>query len=234
MNKALRRWLLFIGLIALVLLVDQYAKYLTLTELELGESWIPIPAISDVFRVTRSINTGAAFGMFQGGSSFFLVLALITVAAFVVSYPRLPEEADLTRISIGLITGGALSNAIDRIRFDHVVDYFHVIFNNQFSNISNFADHAITLGVVILLYDQWQAEKRENAQKELEAQQATEAERLAAGFDAPDTLIVPPVPMDSASPKPQTSTDDAPTDLHGNQAHITIAANNEQQTEESA
>lgn len=225
MNKALRRWFLFLGLIALVLLIDQAAKYLTITELEMGESWIPIPAISGIFRVTRSLNTGAAFGMFQGASSFFLVLALITVAAFVVSYPRLPEDADLTRVSIGLITGGALSNAVDRIRFDHVVDYFHVILTAEYSNISNFADHAITLGVVILLYDQWQAERRENAQRK--------AEEAAALLEEDGTSTTDMSGVSSSGEQVDVEPAVVVPDLHGNEPHITMTREDKPQTEES-
>lgn len=223
MNQALKRWLLYAGLVALVLLVDQTAKYVTITELELGETWIPIPAISGIFRVTRSLNTGAAFGMFQGGSSFFMVLALITVAAFILSYPRLPDDADLTRVSVGLITGGALSNAIDRLRFDHVIDYFHVILTPNFSNISNFADHAITLGVIILLYDQWQAERREKEAERLAEEAAAANDSLEADEQnrSPDqTDLVQAEAAQLTSP-----------DLHGNEAHITMAAEDDAQTE---
>lgn len=169
MNQAVKRWLLLVGVAGLVIAVDQTAKYLTITKLELGETWLPIPAIANIFRITRSINTGAAFGMFQGASTFFLVLALITVAAFVISYPRLPDEARLTRVAVALITGGAFSNAIDRIQYAHVIDYFHVILSPRFSNISNFADHAITLGVIFLLIDQWRLERLEAQREAMEA-----------------------------------------------------------------
>jgi len=169
MNQTVKRWLLLVGVASLVVVIDQTAKYLTLTNLELGESWLPIPGIAQIFRVTRSINTGAAFGMFQGASTFFLILALITVVAFVISYPRLPDNALMTRIAVALITGGALSNAIDRIQYGHVVDYFHVILSPRFSNISNFADHAITLGVILLLIDQWRLERLEASEAALAA-----------------------------------------------------------------
>ncbi|HLV44974.1 MAG TPA: signal peptidase II [Aggregatilineales bacterium] len=164
MSKSLRRWVLFVVVVGAVLALDQTAKWLVVNRLSMGETWVPIPAISSFIRVTRSFNTGAAFGMFPLASNILLALAIITVIAFTFIYPSLPARARLSRISIALIVGGALSNAIDRIRFEHVVDYFHVQLTPAFANVSNFADHAITVGVILLLVDQWLVEREEQRQ----------------------------------------------------------------------
>lgn len=151
-----------------VLVLDQGAKWLVVNNLALGESWDALPAIAGFIRVTRSFNTGAAFGMFPLASNLILALAIVTVIAFIAIYLSLPKTAWLSRISIALIAGGALSNAIDRLRFGHVVDYVHVQLTPTFANVSNFADHAITVGVVLLLIDQWLME-RETRREEDEA-----------------------------------------------------------------
>jgi signal peptidase II len=161
MSKSIRRWALLVGVAGLVLAADQGAKWWVMRHLALGESWAPIEALGNYIRVTRSLNTGAAFGIFPLASEVFLVLALVTVGAFVITYPKLPVHATLTRIGIALVSGGALSNAIDRLRFDHVIDYVHVQISPNLANISNFADHAITLGVALMLLDQWLAERHE-------------------------------------------------------------------------
>lgn len=153
-------WGVLAGVAGLAIALDQTAKYLVSTRLQVGQSWEPIPAIASFIKITYSYNSGAAFGMFANASDVFLLLALVTIGAFIFSYPKLPSHAWLSRISIGLISGGALSNAIDRIRMQHVIDYVHVQLTPTFSNISNFADHAITVGVVLLLVDQWMAERR--------------------------------------------------------------------------
>ncbi len=185
MSKTAKQWALFIAAAAAVLALDQAAKWLVISHLELGESWAPIPALSDYLLITRSYNTGAAFGMFPLASNLFLLLALITIIAFVVAYPRLPARAWLSRLSIALIAGGALSNAVDRIRFDHVIDYVHVQISPGFANISNFADHAITLGVILLLLDQWRAEPERRREG-----QAIEDDR-GPSRDPPDTSSDP-------------------------------------------
>lgn len=172
-----RRWLLLAIAGGGALALDQGAKALVMSHLALGQSWAPIPALAHVIRITRSLNTGAAFGIFPMASNVFQVLALITVAVFLWMYPRLPDRAWLSQVAIGLIAGGALSNAIDRLRFDHVIDFVHVQLTPTFANISNFADHAITVGVVLLIVDQWMEERRQAAEE-------AAAEEAAAAMDA--------------------------------------------------
>jgi signal peptidase II len=182
----LKRWGLLIVIAGAVLLIDQWVKQLVVTNLALGESWVPIPALGNFIQITRSHNTGAAFGMFPFASDIFLILAFVTIGAFIISYPRLPSHAWMSRISIGLISGGALSNALDRLLSGHVVDYVHVQVTPTLSNISNLADHAISVGVVLLLIDQWRAEQREKAEAEA-AEDETEA--LAEGLAATDAAL---------------------------------------------
>lgn len=165
MSQTIKRWGLLVGAAGAVLALDQGAKYLVMQRLALGESWAPLPVLDGWLLITRSFNTGAAFGMLPMASDFFLILALITVAAFVIGYPHLPDRASLSRLAVALVVGGALSNAIDRLRFDHVIDYVHVQITPTFSNISNFGDHAITLGVILLLMDQWLIERRKSAEE---------------------------------------------------------------------
>jgi signal peptidase II len=161
MLKSLRHWAVLLLFGGGIFALDQTAKWLVATRLTMGESWEPIPAIAGFIRVTYSYNTGAAFGFLPQAAPFFLGLALITTVVFIVTYPRLPAHALMSRVGIALIIGGALSNASDRLRLGHVVDFVHVQLTANFANISNFADHAITVGVVLLLIDQYLIEQRE-------------------------------------------------------------------------
>jgi signal peptidase II len=183
MSSKLRRWLLLAAAAGGVLALDQGAKALVMANLALGESWVPIPALAHVIYVTRSLNTGAAFGIFPMASNLFQVMALVTVGVFIWMYPRLPDRAWLSRLSIGLISGGALSNALDRVRFDHVIDFVHVQITPTFANISNFADHAITVGVVLLIIDQWMEERRQAAEAEAAAAAKSEGEAVGEELD---------------------------------------------------
>lgn len=183
MQKSLRRWITFLLAAGLPLGLDQLAKALVTRELVMGQSWEPIPAISSLLRITRSMNTGAAFGIFGAGSDVILILAFVTVFIFIVTYPTLPVEARLSRIAIAMVSGGALSNAIDRLRFGHVVDYVDVRLSPTFSNISNLADHTIVIGVALLLIDQWRYEQE--SKKRAENIQEVEAVGYALSGAAP-------------------------------------------------
>jgi signal peptidase II len=161
MTQNIRRWLLLLALIAGVLAVDTVTKEIVLQNLELGESTQPIPAIAEVFQITRSYNTGAAFGLLPTGGDLFLVIALVVVVIMFIAYPRIDDDADTTRFALGLIIGGALGNALDRIRHDHVVDFIHYQIPGVISNVSNLADHAIVIGVILVLIDNWRLERKE-------------------------------------------------------------------------
>lgn len=161
MFKLEKRFVLYFAIILFILLLDQGAKALVLSRLEYGQSWDFIPAISGFLRVTRSLNTGAAFGIFPSGSTFLLSIGFVTIAVFTYLFYDMPAEAKLTIIGIAIVLGGAISNIIDRIRFGYVVDYVHVQLGPNFANISNFADHAVTIGVIFLLIDQWILAERE-------------------------------------------------------------------------
>ena len=64
-------------LVALAALtVDQWTKYLVVSNLELYESWAPLPALASLFTIHHVTNTGAAFGLFQGSRLIFIAISL--------------------------------------------------------------------------------------------------------------------------------------------------------------
>jgi signal peptidase II len=135
--------------------------------LRLGETRQPIPALAPFFQITRSHNTGAAFGFLPQVGDLFLVIAVVVVIAMLYFYPRIDERAVLQRIGAGLICGGALGNALDRIQYGLVIDFIHYQIPGIVSNVSNIADHAIVVGVVFIFIDSWLKDRAE-AQKEAE------------------------------------------------------------------
>jgi signal peptidase II len=63
----------------------------------------------------------------------------------------------LAKVALGLIIGGAIGNAIDRVVYGAVVDFalFHIqVGGTTYSwYVFNLADVAIVAGVIALLYD---------------------------------------------------------------------------------
>jgi signal peptidase II len=65
----------------------------------------------------------------------------------------LRTDAPLTRLGLAFAIGGALSNALDRLIYGAVADFFHFHWGTWSFYIFNIADMAITLGVILLLID---------------------------------------------------------------------------------
>jgi signal peptidase II len=109
-----------------------------------------------IFDATFVKNTGAAFGLFQGGARILVWVSLIVGIGILlylsVSHRRVSL---LGQVSLSLIAAGALGNAIDRLGHGWVVDYMDVnrtglaILDNF--PIWNMADACIVVGVILLL-----------------------------------------------------------------------------------
>ncbi|MBC7870324.1 MAG: signal peptidase II [Chitinophagaceae bacterium] len=188
MGKQTKRWILLLAVVVAVLAVDQLSKRLVIESMELTESIAPIPALGNVFRITRSLNTGAAFGFLENANDLFLIVALVVVGAMLLFYPRIPDEARLVRVAIGLVCGGALGNALDRVQYEHVVDFIHYRIPGVIDNVSNLADHAIVLGVLLILYDNWRGERRKK-QASTETVPSSETASTGMMIDPPDSSL---------------------------------------------
>ncbi|MCY4062527.1 MAG: signal peptidase II [Chloroflexi bacterium] len=138
------------GSLSLAAILDQIAKSWVLSNLMLYESIQPVPALAPFFQLTRSSNTGAAFGILPMAGDVFLILALIIVAALMWYLRSLPADSRLAPFAIGLVIGGAVGNIIDRLQHGHVIDFIHYQIPNLISNVSNLADHAIVFGVMLI------------------------------------------------------------------------------------
>jgi signal peptidase II len=159
-REILRKWLLFIIVAGVVLAADQISKRVVIETLLLGQSVQPVEALHPFFQITRSENRGAAFGLLPGAGNVFTVIAIIVVLAMIWLYPRTDPEAGLTRFAFGLVCGGALGNVLDRIEYGLVIDFIHYQIPGLISNVSNLADHAIVLGVILIFIDSWRSDRR--------------------------------------------------------------------------
>jgi signal peptidase II len=166
MSRNLRHWLRLLLIIAVVLLLDQLSKAIIVQRLDVGVTVSPIPALAPYFQLTRSENTGSAFGFLPQAGDLFLIIAVVVVIGMIIFYPRIPERATLTRFALGLVCGGALGNALDRIQHGAVIDFIHYQIPGVVSNVSNLADHAIVLGVLLIFIESWRQDPKKKAQAE--------------------------------------------------------------------
>ena len=134
--------------------LDQFHKWwmLNITGITEGDK-ITVTPFFDLILIW---NKGVSYGLFQQESmagrvalGIFSLLAVVALAVWLAQ----PEQTRLTGVAIGLIMGGALGNALDRLVRPGVADFFslHAYGFNWY--IFNLADVAIVAGVIGLLYD---------------------------------------------------------------------------------
>lgn len=144
---------------------DQFTKHVVRTNLEFGQIWMPWQWLEPYARIIHINNTGAAFGLFKGANTVFMILAVIVAGAILYYFPSISEKDWLIRVALSMQFAGAIGNLIDRIIFGHVTDFISV---GTFP-VWNIADASITVGVAILLIGMWVQEKREKKKREEEA-----------------------------------------------------------------
>jgi signal peptidase II len=104
-------------------------------------------------------NKGISYGLFQQedarGQWILMGVKAVAIVLLWVWLARTPSR--LTAVALGLITGGAVGNAIDPFVHEGVADFvlFHITTATIHFNwyVFNFADAAIVAGVVGLLYE---------------------------------------------------------------------------------
>ena len=150
MKSVFDKFGLLFSVACVILLFDQWTKWLVRSTLPFGSSWMPesLNWLSPYARIVHWHNTGAAFGMFQNGSMIFTVLAFIVIGAIIYYFPQV-EKTDWTlRLAMSMQMGGAFGNLTDRIlREGRVTDFISV---GTFP-VFNVADASISVGTVILL-----------------------------------------------------------------------------------
>lgn len=145
------------GLVALTLVVDQGSKELLLRYLE--KSGTQVPVIDGFFRLVMVWNRGVSFGLLSGdGALPPWVLSGVAIAVCIGLFLWLRRtDSPLTGWGIGLVTGGAIGNVIDRARWGAVFDFADFRFQNWCFNL---ADAAIAVGVGLMLIDSLINERR--------------------------------------------------------------------------
>lgn len=177
MSKA-RDYLVLLGIAGLVVALDQWTKYLVRSQLQVGETWMPIPWLSSFMRVVHWNNTGAAFGLFPEGSLVFTIIAIIVSLAIIFYFPQVPRQQVALRLALALQMGGAIGNLISRLFQGTVTDFISI---GTFP-VFNIADSSISIGVAILIAAMWLEERRSRTE-EAQGEEATNVQRTEDGPD---------------------------------------------------
>ena len=139
------------------LVIDQASKLWLLHVFDIGHRGTV--KVTPFLDLVLAWNIGISFGWFQNDNPVaqIALMAIKALAVVALAIWMARSRTVLATVALGLIIGGAIGNAIDRIAYGAVVDFalFHVqIGQNTFNwYVFNLADVAIVAGVVALLYD---------------------------------------------------------------------------------
>jgi signal peptidase II len=143
----------WLGIAAVIILVDQFTKTLIVGAFQLGDSH----TVTSFFNIVRAHNTGAAFSFLAGAGGwqrwFFIGLG-IAAALFIVWMLRSHAGQRLFSWALALILGGALGNVIDRFIHGYVVDFLQFHYAGWAFPSFNVADSAISIGAACLILDE--------------------------------------------------------------------------------
>ena len=137
----------------LLIILDQATKIL-IAKIMLNNKFESIE-IFPFLNITFVRNTGISFGLFSDGgllnryffTSFSMIIGSILLIIALFNKDRLMQ------ISLLLIAGGAIGNAIDRIYFGGVIDFIDFFIYNFHWPAFNLADIFISFGVILLLFE---------------------------------------------------------------------------------
>ncbi len=155
LSSASKLWsnLSWLVISAVIVILDQWTKWLVANQFELYEA----RPITGWFNLVLAHNTGAAFSFLSDSSGwqrwFFIALTVVVVIGLLIWLLRLSNAMWRLRLGILLVLGGAIGNLIDRVRLGYVIDFLDVHAAGWHWPAFNIADSAICCGVALLLID---------------------------------------------------------------------------------
>jgi signal peptidase II len=155
----LRRWFwaplspLGLTVAALVIIVDQAQKAWMLYVYDIGAKGVV--TVTPFLDLVLLWNPGISYGLLPQDSAIgrlgLILFAVVASLALIVWLARVTSQ--LTACAIGLIIGGAVGNAVDRIAYGAVADFFAFHAFGFEWYVFNIADVAIVAGIIGLLYE---------------------------------------------------------------------------------
>lgn len=158
MNKNISSYLKIGAFTVFLILVDQLTKYLATIHLK-GKNDVSIIKDALVLHYLDGGNTGAAWGMFSGKQTMFLIftfLAVIIICIFIrnlqnyiINYSLKSYKLIALEYIFALLMSGAIGNFIDRVVHGYVIDFIYFKLINF--PVFNVADCYITVSCFLII-----------------------------------------------------------------------------------
>ena len=145
-------WLRWLSLSAAIVAADLATKAWVSSAFRYGE----VREVTPFFNLVLVHNKGAAFSFLAdagGWQRWFFAAVALAISVVLVVMLRKQHRNRLLALALALVLGGALGNLWDRVTLGHVVDFVQLHAGGYAWPAFNVADSAITVGVVLLLWD---------------------------------------------------------------------------------
>jgi signal peptidase II len=130
---------------ALIVLLDQIAKYFITLHMTPG---VNVPLIPGIIHLTYVENTGAAFSFLRGMPWLLVAVSAVVVVLIIVGMIKYRDKIDpIGKLALAAVLGGAVSHVFDRAILGYVVDFLEFEFI-RFA-VMDIADWFITIGGVV-------------------------------------------------------------------------------------
>ena len=145
MINKIKTKLYFFSLSILIVLIDQFTKYLIFykNKLFINKDFL-------LFKLDFVKNYGAAFNIFSGSRIFLSLISIIFSILLIYLILRKNTLSLIDLYSYSFILGGTIGNGIDRILKGYVIDFINLNIINF--PVFNIADISINIGFIFLLY----------------------------------------------------------------------------------
>lgn len=136
-------------LAVLIVLADQSTKLVVEQYFHFGEI-LPVIQWVNLLNLTFVTNTGAAWGILEGYTTFLVLVSLLVSAGCVWIIEK--SHQPLVRFAATCIFGGGIGNMLDRVFLSYgVVDFVDLgIYGLRWPTF-NVADSMLTVGMVVFL-----------------------------------------------------------------------------------
>ena len=144
-------WILDILIFILAVALDQITKAIVRSKLALYEA---VDVIPGVFQFLHSENTGASWGILQGGKVLFVIIAFVVCAGIIYFMTKIPGKTKFIKLNIALslIVSGAIGNVIDRLHKGSVTDFLYAkIINFPVFNVADIFIVCATAWLMIMI-----------------------------------------------------------------------------------
>ena len=146
---------LFVAVI--ILIADQLTKQIVVNTIDMAGQII---VIEGFLKFVNWHNTGAAWSQFQGKSLHLAVISFVALGALIHYRHHFEIHTKRGKFAMGLLMGGIVGNLIDRVAYQHVVDFIRFyLYQRGGGEIGypafNIADMGICVGVGLLFVQAW-------------------------------------------------------------------------------